>query len=506
MKNKIVINKEFIIGDIAREMWGSFVEHMGRSVYGGIYEPTHPSADEEGFRGDVKEAIRALHVPIIRYPGGNFLSGYRWRDGIGQNRPVRLDLAWGQLEPNKVGLHEFCSWAEKVGSEVMMSVNMGTGTPLEAAEIVEYCNHPAGTTLSDERKKNGREAPFGIRMWCIGNEMDGDWQICRLTAEEYGRKAAETAKMMKWVDGSIKLVVCGSSGPTLSTYPEWDRIILQHTYDYADYISLHRYYTYTPSMRVEDLLSSHTDFDRFIKSVAATADYVQTYRRSKKRMMLSVDEWNVYHDVPKTAASPDVYNDGYRGRWTVGPRRAENKYELADTLAFTGLMMTLINNADRVKAGCLAQLVNVIAPVMTETGGGMFRNAIYYPYQMAIRYAKGRALDLRLVGEKMPSDYGDTEKVYAACTEEGGVYTLFLLNKTDEPMDETLDFQTADVRMTERFELSGDLHAFNDFAHPDDVVPRAMPCERGKKPQFTVRLPAYSFTLMRFEENAETQK
>ena len=288
MKNTVIINKEFVLGAIEKDVWGSFIEHMGRAVYDGIYEPAHPLADEQGFRKDVMDAVRALHVPKVRYPGGNFLSGYDWRDGIGKDRPVRLDLAWGQLETNEVGLHEFCGWAEKVGAEVMMSVNMGTGTPKDAAQLVEYCNHEKGTAISDLRRRNGREKPFGIRTWCIGNEMDGDWQICALTAEEYGRKAAETAKMMRWVDHDIELVVCGSSTPDQKTYPEWDRIVLQHTYDYVDYLSMHRYYTYPDdTQNVTDFLSSHTDFDAFIKTVASAADYVKAYTRSRKVMKIS---------------------------------------------------------------------------------------------------------------------------------------------------------------------------------------------------------------------------
>lgn len=269
-----------------------------------------------------------------------------------------------------------------------------------------------GTALSDLRRKNGREKPFGIKTWCIGNEMDGSWQICALTADEYGRKAAETAKMMRWVDKDIELVVCGSSSPDQKTYPEWDRIVLQHTYDYVDYLSMHRYYTYpNEKQNVTDFLSSHTDFDAFIKTVVAATDYAKAYTRSKKRMKISVDEWNIWHTKPAPTGLP-VYNDCNVARWTRGARRLENIYDLADALVLAGMACTLINNADRVKMGCLAQLVNVIAPIFTEIGGGMFRQTIYYPYQMAIRYAKGTALRTVSCGEKMDSFYGDTEKVY----------------------------------------------------------------------------------------------
>ena len=498
MKNRIVINKNYEIGKIERELWGSFVEHMGRSVYGGIYDPQHPEADENGFRKDVIEAVKDLHVPFIRYPGGNFLSGYCWKDGIGKDRPVRLDLAWGQIEPNIIGLHEFFKWTQSVGTDIMMAVNMGTGTPSDAAQIVEYCNHAGGTTLSELRKKNGQEEPFGFKTWCIGNEMDGDWQISSLTAEEYGRKATETAKMMKWVDPDIRLTVCGSSSPDLSTYPEWDRVVLQYAYNYIDYISLHRYYSYTESGRAEDFMSAHTDFDAFIKTIVSTADYVAAYKRSKKKMKLSIDEWNVWHAKP-TAVDKDVYNDTGKDRWTVGPRRVENVYDLADAVTFAGLACTLINNADRVKMGCLAQLVNVIAPIMTENGGRMFRQTIYYPYQLAIKYAKGTALRLALQTEKMDSDYGETEKVYAACAYDEGEYAVFAINKTSEEQDCSLDFSSDTVSMEERVEMTGGIHAHNSFDEPEKVVPKKTACENGNKSLFEIKLPPYSFTLLRFK-------
>lgn len=505
MKNKIIINKEYRIGSIEPELWGSFIEHMGRAVYGGIYEPANECADERGFRKDVLGAVKELKVPIIRYPGGNFLSGYDWRDGIGKDRPVKLDLAWGQLEPNRVGLHEFYDWATEAGADVMMSVNLGTGTPKEAAELIEYCNIEGGTQLSDLRRTNGREKPFHIKTWCLGNEMDGDWQICALTAEEYGRKAAETAKMMKWVDKDIRLVVCGSSTPDMKTYPEWDRVVLQHTYDYVDYLSLHRYYTYTPSGSEWDLMSSHTDLDAFIKTVAATADYVRAYKRSKKRMMLSLDEWNVWHTKP-TVCNPDVHNDIEEGKWTVGPHRLEIVYDLADAITFSGMICTLINNADRVKAGCLAQLVNVIAPIMTKNNGGMFKQSIYYPYMLALRYAQGTALQLKICAEKRDSAYGETEPVYAACAYGNGTYHLFVINKSEHDEEYSFDFQVTPVVMKGRTVMTGKLHDYNDFSDPNRLVPHKERCAGIKSTEHAVRLPAYSITLFEFCESETDDK
>lgn len=497
--NKIIIDKEYEIAPVERDVWGSFIEHMGRAVYGGIYEPTHPTADKDGFRSDVRKIVKELGVPAIRYPGGNFLSGYDWKDGIGKDRPKRLDLAWGQLEPNEVGLHEFHSWAQSVGSRVMMSVNLGSGTPKEAAQLVEYCNFEKGTYWSDLRRKNGQEKPFAIDTWCLGNEMDGEWQIGHLTADEYGKKADEAAKQMKWIDKNIKLVVCGSSSPGIKTYPDWDATVLKHTYENVDYVSLHRYYTYEHSMREFDLLSAHTDFESFIKTVSSTADFVKASLRSKKTMMLSIDEWNIWHTRPVYNCK-DVSWDLDEGRWTIGPRRAENVYDLTDAISLAGLVCTFINNADRVKVGCLAQLINVIAPIMTENGGGVYKQTTYYPFALAIAYAKGMAIKTILKTPKAESVYGDTEKVYGACTYDGGKYSLFVINKSDEDELCALDFASSEVAMTDRLEMSGELHAYNDFAHPNRVVPVRQKTEEDVSNKFEIRLPKHSFTLLRFSE------
>ena len=498
--NKITVNKEDVIAPVSRDLWGSFIEHMGRAVYGGIYEPTHPSADADGFRGDVRKIVKELGVPAVRYPGGNFLSGYDWKDGIGKNRPRRLDLAWGQLEPNEVGIHEFYAWAQSVNSRVIMGVNLGTGTPKEAAQLVEYCNFEKGTYWSDLRRENGREKPFAIDTWCLGNEMDGDWQIGHLDADEYGKKANEAAKLMRWVDKDIKLVVCGSSSPGMKTYPAWDATVLRHTYENVDYVSLHRYYSYEKSEREFDLMSAHTDFDAFIKTVCATADHVKASLRSRKTMMLSVDEWNVWHTRPVYNCI-ETYADNDENRFTIGPRRAENRYDLTDALSLAGLVCTLVNNADRVKIGCLAQLVNVISPIMTENGGRVLKQTTYYPYALAIAYAKGAALRTSLKTEREESVYGDSEKVYCACTYDKGEFALFLLNKSERGEDCEICFASSQVSMRERLVMTGELHAYNDFDHPDRVVPVSVNIREGASNAFRVRLPEHSFTLLRFTEN-----
>ena len=295
MKAEIVIDKNQVISDIDDRIYGSFIEHLGRAVYGGIYEPGHPTADDMGFRRDVLDMVKELKVPIVRYPGGNFVSGYNWEDGTGDKskRPKKMELAWFSTETNEVGIDEFQEWAKRAGSEVMMAVNLGTRGADEARNLVEYCNSETDTYYANKRRQNGFEKPFGIKTWCLGNEMDGPWQIGAKTPMEYARTACEAAKVMKWVDPSIELVACGSSGPGMKTFGEWERTVLRETYEHVDYVSLHSYYgnadNDTPAF-----LGSSLIMDKFIKEVAAICDEIKAEKESDKTINLSFDEWNVW--------------------------------------------------------------------------------------------------------------------------------------------------------------------------------------------------------------------
>ncbi len=385
MKAEIIINKNFTIGNIDNRIYGSFIEHLGRAVYGGIYEPDHATADDQGFRQDVIDLVKALNVPIVRYPGGNFVSGYNWEDGIGDKskRPRKMELAWGSIETNQVGIDEFQEWAKRADSQVMMAVNLGTGTPQDARNCVEYCNAETDTDYANLRRKNGFEKPFGIKTWCLGNEMDGPWQICHKTAEEYGRIATETAKLMKMVDPDIELVACGSSGLTMPTFVDWELTVLDHVYDYVDYISLHQYYG-NPDNDTADFLSKSTDMDSFIKSVAAICDVVKAKKHSDKTVNLSFDEWNVWFHSHAQDQKVD--------KWQVAPPILEDVYTFEDALLIGCILMTLQNNCDRVKMACLAQLVNVIAPIMTETGGTAWAQTIFYPFLYASTKGRGTTM------------------------------------------------------------------------------------------------------------------
>lgn len=493
MKTKITVVKEFKIGQVDDNLFSSFIEQLGRAVYTGIYEPGHAAADEQGFRRDVIDMVKDLKVALVRYPGGNFLSGYDWKDGIGprDKRPVRLDRAWHTIETNEVGIDEFVDWAKKAGTGVMAAVNMGTGTPQDAGDMVEYCNHPGGTYWSDLRIANGHKNPHNIKYWCVGNEMDGPWQICHLDAHDYGKKALETMKIMKWTDDSIKTVVCGSATTDIPTYPEWDRIVLEHTYDYADYISIHRYYENFGND--DDFLASFYDMDAFIKTSCATCDYVKAYRRSNKTMMLSFDEWNIWYQQNQKPHP-----------WEKAPRLLEDHYSLLDALAFGGLAITLLNHSDRVKAACLAQLVNVIAPIFTEPGKGAYRQSTYWPFRDISVYGRGTALQPVVVTEnKVTNKYGEVPAVIFACTynEETKEITVFALNTSKTEISETeIDLRSfGKTRMTMRTELCGsDLGAVNTLENPDAVRPANAQILDSSDGTYTVPLKEASWNVIRF--------
>lgn len=283
------------VSSVDPRIYGSFVEHFGRCVYHGIYQPEHPSADAQGFREDVISYVRELAVPIVRYPGGNFVSGYRWEDGVGPltERPTRLDLAWRAVEPNRVGVDEFAAWARKADTQVMMSVNLGTRGIDAARNLVEYCNCPKGSLYADLRIKNGTAQPHGFKTWCLGNEMDGDWQIAHREAEDYARLAAEAGKAMKRVDPSLELVACGSSSAQMASYPDWDRTVLETSYEVADYISLHTYYDDMEG-DTKSFLAAPLLMEDQIKMIASVCDYVKAKKRGKKNIYLST---NIMWDI-----------------------------------------------------------------------------------------------------------------------------------------------------------------------------------------------------------------
>jgi alpha-N-arabinofuranosidase len=477
----VAIDRHAVVGPVRRRLFGSFVEHLGRCVYDGIYEPEHPTADADGFRSDVVELVRELGVSTIRYPGGNFVSGYRWEDGVGprDERPVRRDLAWHSTETNQVGLDEFARWAKLTGTEVMLAVNLGTRGIAEALDLLEYTNGHAGTTLADQRIANGSPDPHAVRMWCLGNEMDGPWQIGHLTAEDYGTLAARTAAAMRMADPALELVVCGSSDASMPTFGTWERTVLERTYDYVDYISCHAYYEPNDGDLVSFLASS-VGLEQFIRTVVAAADHVKSTKRGTKDIMLSFDEWNVWYHEPQLAEEAQLIaadRDGTR-EWPIAPRLLEDVYSVMDAVVVGSLLITLLKNADRVTSASLAQLVNVIAPIMTEPGGPSWRQTTFYPFALTSRLAAGVVLRPHIdVATVSSTQHGEAPLVDVAVTwdEQTQQLAVFAVNRSlADSARIRIDLNGLPViRVTETAQISDrDIHAKNTLAEPNRIVAR----------------------------------
>jgi alpha-N-arabinofuranosidase len=495
-KARIVLDADFTVSEIDRRLFGAFVEHLGRCVYTGIFEPGHPTADKHGFRRDVLDLVRELGPTIMRYPGGNFLSGYNWEDGVGpvDSRPTRLDLAWASTETNQFGTNEFINWCRLAGIEPMLGVNLGTRGPDEARNLVEYCNHPGGTRFSDLRKSHGYEWPHGVKFWCLGNEMDGPWQICQKTATEYGRAATEAAKVMRWVDSSIQLAACGSSHRAMPTFGTWEYEVMEHTFDHVDFLSLHMYYA-NPLNDSSEFFANIDIMDRFIKEAVAVSDAVAAKRRSAKRMMLSFDEWNVWY---KARSDADHQQPG----WPVAPRLIEEVYDLMDALMVGGALITLLNNADRVKCACLAQLVNVIGAIKTEPGGPAWRQTIFHPFKLVSELAHGSVLRTKIDGPKTNTKTaGEVPELVtsAVFNPTAQAVTLFLLNRSPDSEIEVegslRGFPSFHAASGQR--LTGtNLKLTNTADNPDAVMPQAHQDFSLRDDNFTLRLPPLSWDVL----------
>ena len=497
---RVFIDSRRTIAPLDRNLFGSFLEHLGRAIYGGIYEPGSKFSDSNGFRKDVLDEVRQIGVPIVRYPGGNFVSGYHWLDGVGpkQDRPRVLDKAWNSIEPNQFGTNEFMAWCKGAGASPLMGLNLGTGTPEQAAALVEYCNVEKGTKWSDLRRQHGFAEPYEARHWCLGNEMDGPWQIGHMSATEYGIKAADAARQMRSVERSLKLVACGSSGPGMPTYLEWDREVLEQCYDYVDGLSLHRYFGNDQNDTAGDTtkyLAMNLSMERQIAETAAVCDEVRGHKRSPKKLWLSFDEWNVWY----RARSGDAV-DGHR---TEAPHLLEEVYNLEDALLVGGLINSLIRNADRVKIACLAQLVNVIAPIMTNPDG-MFRQTIFYPYSWALRYAKGAVLNLLVESASYAVPGLDSVPyvdVSGTLDDPAGTATIFALNR-DLSKPQKVEFEWQDrspSKVVAAWLLTGDdLKAANSFADPKRIVPQAFSIGAPKGSRSVLELPAHSYAAIQW--------
>ena len=499
----IILDPAFRLGAVDPRLYGTFVEHMGRCVYTGIYEPGHSTADPDGFRQDVLELVRELGPTVVRYPGGNFVSGYRWEDGIGDpaQRPRRLDLAWRTVETNAVGVDEFTAWCRRAGLDPVMAVNLGTRGVEAAIDLVEYCNHPEGTELSELRRANGAKQPHDIRTWCLGNELDGPWQVGHKTAHEYGRLAAEAARAMRMVDPTIELVACGSSNSSIATFASWEATMLEECYDLVDYVSLHTYYDPVTTDRASFLASS-LDLDHMIESIVATADHVGAKLRSRKRLRLSVDEWNVWHQSRFPGQDSLHYDD-------TEPALIEDVYDVTDAVVVGSLLISLLRHADRIGIACQAQLVNVIAPIMTRAGGPAWRQTIFHPFAQASRWARGDVLRVEpRVERHSTADHDDVPLVDSVATwdEDSAQLTVLCVNRAEH--DVQLQAQVRafpGLRLVESTVLADhDPTTTNAEDRPDAVRPRPLTDVSVEDGQVATVLPPISWSVLRLTTEPAT--
>jgi len=488
---QITIDTHRAIGEVSPLLFGGFAEHMGRCIYEGIYDPQSPHADERGHRKDVLAALKQLGISILRYPGGNFVSNYHWRDGVGprDQRPRRRELAWQQIETNHFGTDEFLDYCTRLGCQPMLGLNFGTGSIRDAADLVEYCNAPLGTELADQRAKNGHRDPYDVKYWCLGNEMDGPWQMGALSAEQYALKAREAAKLMRAQDPSIKTILCGSSGPFMSTYPEWDRVALEIAWEQSDYLAMHDYATNCES-DTPSYLGYAAGFESHVDTLAATLRYVKAKLRSKHDVYLSWDEWNVW------------YKDrSGQGGWKEAPHLSEEVYNLEDALVVAQWMSVFLRRCGVLKIACLAQVVNTISPILT-TREGLLKQSTYYPFELFSRHAKGTSLDALV---KCPhyetKRFGDVPLLDVSATFDPatGKGAVFLVNRS---LGKTLPTAIRWLghlpeRMTLARQLRGmDPKAANTFDHPNTIMPEDVPPPQINGGATTLMLPPLSFTVL----------
>lgn len=493
-RTRVILDPAYKIAPVDPRIFGGFLEHLGRSIYEGVYDPQASGADENGFRKDVMDALRKLNMTAMRYPGGNFASGYHWMDGIGRKdqRPTVRELAWQSIEPNQFGTDEFIKISQLMGWTPMITVNLGTGTPEEARNWVEYCNSPAGTKYADLRVKNGSYVPYDVKLWCLGNEMDGPWQLGHIPAEQYAILAQQTAKLMKDVDPSIETVACGSSTMRGSSYLEWDRTVLEYLGPYADYVSLHRY---IDNLRddTSDFLAATNSIDRRIEHMESVCRIVQAKTRSNKRHNLCFDEWNVWYRT----TGPEDSN----GRGKFAPHLLEEHYNLEDALVVAGFLNSFIRHADSVKIANLAQIVNVIAPIHVQ-GDQLLLQTIYYPFAMYSCRRDGISIRPIVIGPSYDSpSYGRVNYIDTSAIMGDGVLHVFLINRhLSEKAEVEIDPASVQIQSIVSADVitgSGPKDS-NTYTHPDRVVTRPLRSASVDDGKGLLHLPPLSVSAITF--------
>ena len=488
---QILLDSNRTIAEISPLLFGGFAEHMGRCVYEGIYEPKSAYADQDGLRTDVLDALRAQKYTTIRYPGGNFLSGYNWLDGVGPKelRPRRRELAWQSLETNQFGTNEFMGFCKAIDAAPMLGVNMGTGTIQAACDLVDYCNTPSGTYYADLRAKHGYAAPHNVKYWCVGNEMDGPWQMGHLEAHEYGAKAREAAKLMRWMDPSIQTILCGSSNDQMPTYPDWDRVALEEAWEHMDYLSMH-YYAGNRDNDTASFLASAVQFERFVDTLDGTLRYVKAKRRSKHDVYLSWDEWQVWYK-----------GDPMQGNWTEAPHLTEEMYNLEDALVVGQWLNVFLRKSHVLKIACVAQIVNVISWLHTR-GDDLLKQPSFYVFALMSNHARGQALDALVRAPRIATKkYGDVPvlDVSASYDPATGKEAIFIVNRsqTDSVLTDIAWQDGRTVTMGEAWQLAGsDPKALNTWENRNALTAQPITAPRVVDGKATIQLPPLSFTVL----------
>lgn len=486
LRARIKIDTERTIGEIDPKIYGNFIEHLGRCIDGGVFEENSKLSDSNGFRRDVLDATRKLNVTLLRWPGGNFVSNYHWKDGIGprDQRPRRLEMAWGTVETNRFGTHEFLQYTEMAKTEPYIAVNLGTGTWTEAQQWVEYVNSSADTEMTRLRKKNGRADPWKVTYWGLGNEMDGPWQMGHRSADDYGKFALEAAKLMKWTDPNIKLIAAGSShfGPGID-WIGWNRTVLEHLKRHIDYLAIHLYVGNRDNDYYEFLTSS-VDLNERIRTTEGVINAAMAGEPRSRRIHIAWDEWNVWYRA--------------RGPQQRGRNILEERYNLEDALVVATMLNAFVNNAHIVKIANMAQLVNVIAPMFTNADG-MFLQTIYYPLQLFANNSKGTALNLHIDSPKYESKrFGPTPYLDASAAYDNGTLVLNVVNRhRDQPLE--AEFEAQDKQFSGEVsvaEVNGpDIKAENDFGSTKvQSVTRSATAD-GRKLRY--RFPPHSYTMLK---------
>ena len=494
-KARIFADRNFEISEIDERIYGSFAEHMGRCIYGGIYEPGSKYADEKGFRKDVMELVKELGVTIVRYPGGNFLSGYDWKDGIGpkEDRPTRLDLAWHGLETNQFGLDEFMEWSKAADIEPMMAVNLGTNGLKEALDLIEYTNVKANSKWALERVKNGHAEPYDIKVWCLGNEMDGPWQLGHKNAEDYAKVASDVARGMHQIGEDLQLVICGSSNRSMPTFGIWEETVLEKSYDLVQHISLHTYYEDLGD--TQEFLIISTDLDLMINEVCNVADAVKAKLRSKKTITLSLDEWNVWN-LSKFQAMKRPEE------WLPAQRVIEDEYTFKDAVVLGNLLISILRRSDRVKMACIAQLVNVIAPIRAEVDRPAWKQTTFFPFAYTSRFGRGKTLTTRIDGPTIESNrFGSVPAIDAITTYDhiNKKVAVFIVNRSLTETVETSVILSGfkNLKIEDQITMqSEDWMATNNATNPNKVEPSKSITAKISENQVKVQLSPVSWQVI----------